>query len=532
MSRAAARWAPVLLALLPYALLVARLDFVTDDAYISFRYARNLAAGHGLVFNPGEADPVEGFSNLLWVLAMAAVELAGARPDFVARVLSVACGVALLLAVDAALVRAARDAAPGSSRAATGSPLVRGVALVFLATLPPVAVWSTGGLATLPAALALFLAADALVGHARPRVLVGVLAGGAAILLRADAHAFLLAVAALAALGAWRRGDREALGGVARAALGWLAVFAAVTAWRLAVFGDWVPHTARVKVGLTPLALERGLAYVAATLLTVPALLVLLVAGWVAPRGWRWGGVAAPLLLASCAYALVVGGDFMAMGRLLVPGLPFAAVALAGAAAVLAARAPAGRWLAPLAGVALLALSVPAAFDVHAVPEAVRARFHFRWNSPRYVSEVRQWELMNARVQRWTALGRALRDKTPADASLVGDAIGCVGYFSERTVYDLFGLTDRAALAAAGPPERRSPGHDRRVRRDFFLDRDPTYVEVDLVPAADRWRDFPRYWSADPAAMARLDVTWLTVEPTYGCPPGSLLRLVAPRRAP
>jgi hypothetical protein len=139
---------------------------------------------------------------------------------------------------------------------------------------------------------------------------------------------------------------------------------------------------------------------------------------------------------------------------------------------------------------------------------------------------------MNARVQRWTALGRALRDKTPAGASLVGDAIGCVGYFSERTVYDLFGLTDRAALAAAGPPERRSPGHDRRVRRDFFLDRDPTYVEVDLVPASDRWRDFPRYWSADPAAMARLDVTWLPVEPAYGCPPGSLLRLVRPRRTP
>ena len=27
--------------------------FLTDDSYISFRYARNLANGHGLVFNPG-----------------------------------------------------------------------------------------------------------------------------------------------------------------------------------------------------------------------------------------------------------------------------------------------------------------------------------------------------------------------------------------------------------------------------------------------------------------------------------------------
>ena len=37
--------------------------FIPDDAYISFRYAENLALGHGLTFNRGEV-PVEGFSNL------------------------------------------------------------------------------------------------------------------------------------------------------------------------------------------------------------------------------------------------------------------------------------------------------------------------------------------------------------------------------------------------------------------------------------------------------------------------------------
>src|SRR4051812_33138351 len=36
-----------------------------DDAMISMRYARNLAHGHGLVWNVGES-PIEGFSNPLW----------------------------------------------------------------------------------------------------------------------------------------------------------------------------------------------------------------------------------------------------------------------------------------------------------------------------------------------------------------------------------------------------------------------------------------------------------------------------------
>src|ERR1041385_3811930 len=44
-----------------------------DDAMISMRYAHNLAAGHGLVWNPGEVPPVEGYTNLLWTLWMAAI---------------------------------------------------------------------------------------------------------------------------------------------------------------------------------------------------------------------------------------------------------------------------------------------------------------------------------------------------------------------------------------------------------------------------------------------------------------------------
>jgi len=40
-----------------------------EDAMISMRYARHLADGHGLVWNIGE-PPIEGFTNLLWVLWM------------------------------------------------------------------------------------------------------------------------------------------------------------------------------------------------------------------------------------------------------------------------------------------------------------------------------------------------------------------------------------------------------------------------------------------------------------------------------
>src|SRR5262249_29142195 len=40
--------------------------YASEDAYITFRYARNLVLGYGLVFNPGER--VMGFSSPLWTL--------------------------------------------------------------------------------------------------------------------------------------------------------------------------------------------------------------------------------------------------------------------------------------------------------------------------------------------------------------------------------------------------------------------------------------------------------------------------------
>lgn len=43
--------------------------FTVDDAFISFRYARHLAEGYGLVWNVG-GSPSEGYTNFLWVLAM------------------------------------------------------------------------------------------------------------------------------------------------------------------------------------------------------------------------------------------------------------------------------------------------------------------------------------------------------------------------------------------------------------------------------------------------------------------------------
>ena len=109
--------------------------FLTDDAFISFRYVRNLVEGHGLVFNRGER--VEGYSNFLWVLELAALQAAfGLRPEHAAPWLSAAFTAATLAAM---LWQVARlPSLPHRG-------LVGWMALGLVCSSATFAVWTSGG---------------------------------------------------------------------------------------------------------------------------------------------------------------------------------------------------------------------------------------------------------------------------------------------------------------------------------------------------------------------------------------------------
>ena len=44
--------------------------FLTDDAFIAFRYVSNSILGHGWVWNPAPFQPVEGYTSFLWVVLL------------------------------------------------------------------------------------------------------------------------------------------------------------------------------------------------------------------------------------------------------------------------------------------------------------------------------------------------------------------------------------------------------------------------------------------------------------------------------
>lgn len=77
---------------------------VFDDAFISFRYARNLAEGYGITWN-ANSTPVEGYTNFLLVVFLAPFIWLGASPLVVTRV----CSYAALAGISFIVYRRARD---------------------------------------------------------------------------------------------------------------------------------------------------------------------------------------------------------------------------------------------------------------------------------------------------------------------------------------------------------------------------------------------------------------------------------------
>ena len=128
-----------LLSFLPWLALLGWLSsvawFLCDDAFISFRYTRNLLEGHGLVFNPGEY--VEGYTNFLWILELAAIwGIFGVRPEHAAPWLSVAYTVGTVAAMLWWVVRLPSLRNRG---------LVGWMALGLLCSSATFAVWTSGG---------------------------------------------------------------------------------------------------------------------------------------------------------------------------------------------------------------------------------------------------------------------------------------------------------------------------------------------------------------------------------------------------
>ena len=291
--------------------------FVQDDAFISFRYAQNLAEGHGLVYNIGER--IEGYTNFLWTVCMA--------PAFLLNVDVVTwCYLVSLLAFTVTLLVTAELAASWFK-----SPAASYLAIILLATNFSFSSYATGGLETQFGIAWIMLSIWLL--HT-DRLVLAALCSACAILTRMDAVLILFPFwCAAASFGDVLRGSfKRPLRVILAASVGAIPVIV----WMLcrhSYYGAWLPNTFLIKgAGPTPI---RGLYYM--------GLFYAVYGFWLlTPLVFKTGlqrldftfrfPVFFSILLWHI-YLISVGGDFMEF-RMMMPTLPLVMLLVAGLLAV------------------------------------------------------------------------------------------------------------------------------------------------------------------------------------------------------
>ena len=285
--------------------------------------------------------------------------------------------------------------------------------------------------------------------------------------------------------------------------------FSVYFAWRYSYYQLLFPNPVYAKVGFSPEVALRGFRYVASFALTfVTPILLLPTAGYVA---WREAPKPVALALGTLslafpAYAVVVGGDWMAMGRFLVPGFAFGALLMGWLVAGLwehlssmVETATVARLVKPFVFAVLIgstiAVGLLPTWNVHLVPALVlRHAFYFRYGWPRH-TEYERWIDSNEHLHRSKEIALTLKQHFEPKDSVVTGAVGALGYYSGLHIYDKTGLVDRlvAMRELDASDALRMPGHDKRVDEGFFLHLEPTVIKFEIIDGPPPDRENPEY---------------------------------------
>lgn len=313
-----------------------------EDAHITFHYAKTFANGDGFgIWNSGE-PPVEGFTDLSWMLMIAAGMKLGLSPFVVTKVV----GLASLLLIIFLYFRIYITEDPSSTSDERALRQAAPAAALLQAGFLPVAWYAMSGMEALTfSAIVLFALSIPLIFlRISSRCAASLAAGAALIATRPEGALVGLLISAFFVLKYVKLDVRPGLSAAWPFVLGLSTAAAevAITTFRLAYFHSAVPNTALAKAANGVHQIGPGLIYVGNFAIAMAPLLAIAVFVFLTTQLSRGVKLAADLSLGwpsflwvfialYTAYVILVGGDPISafpMWRHFVHIFPFIALAL------------------------------------------------------------------------------------------------------------------------------------------------------------------------------------------------------------
>jgi arabinofuranosyltransferase len=390
-----------------------------DDAYISMRYAKNLAQGYGLLWNTDE-QPVEGYTCFLWVLLLAVVEKLGGDMVLWSKILGTAfagAGIVLVFSATNTLI---------SERNFDYGGLLPAFILSFN---PSYVYWAGSGMESALFICLLLLAIFLYVkknGHATRYISLSIVFAFAA-LTRPEGLLFFGITCLHVCF--WELFHRKGLSAKSLAclALPFLLIFIPYFGWRYNYYGYIFPNTFYAKMGGSTLGIVGGLRYLLKFLKGTPWIIsLLLTVPLLRKRKFALSYMYA-LILPYVLYVVFVGGDWMFLSRFLLPILPCFAICLA-----------------------LLVIEFHTFIDAKRIPLTTKALLVgvlylgivYLNSRSLYTATYRKVEAINQQKSRLVGVGKYLRDAYPPQTTIAVLPAGAIPYYSGLKTIDMYGLSD------------------------------------------------------------------------------------------
>ncbi|HPB29889.1 MAG TPA: hypothetical protein PLB62_00365 [Candidatus Sumerlaeota bacterium] len=231
--------------------------FLTDDAYIAFRYVSNSLLGHGYVWNAPPFLPVEGYTSFLWVVLLDVVwRVSGVEPPVSVNWISLLFSYGALL-LGAVMIMRIR----WHNRLMNGRLMFVILFLVFLLLNRTFLAWTSSGLETALFNFLLLLWVYGMLYVSPPcrRLYLASAAASCLALTRPDGLLFCAATAFAALLEAFGKSGNNRPLRVLLSGLLFQSIVLAHLAWRISFYHDLLPNTYYAKVtGIWP---ESGFLY-------------------------------------------------------------------------------------------------------------------------------------------------------------------------------------------------------------------------------------------------------------------------------
>lgn len=447
-------------------------NFIQDDSYITFRFVKNFTEGNGLVFNIGEY--VEGYTCFLWVMILSLIKKLGLNFISSSQILGVLSGcltIVFTYKISSEIFR--KDAGKSYNF------IFSLIAPLLLATNGSFAYWANSGMETalfgFLVTLALYLYLKEL-NSSKSKFEYSALVFLLAAMTRPEGVLIFVVALVHKAIRTFKSVNADMSDAKAgkKKFFVWLSVFLIpgllFMIWRYSYYGFLLPNTFYAKTGSSIEYFNTGFDYVWGFFKSYGLYGALLIVALFASANKKYKNelkFLSILFLVFCIYIISVGGDVLNANRFFVPILPVFYILVQEGMHVLLSRFEKTK-LKKYAHILTLTLTLVFCYMTYNREyEQIKKYCFYEKGLTDKMKITAEWL-----KKKQDASGRKL---------VVGaTTIGALSYFSDVTLIDMLGLTDKEVAHNPKPiPEISSTEigwKERQYNVEYILSRKPDYI--------------------------------------------------------